>query len=967
MVDVFARRRSTPGRERSVRLRTAGIVVGICLPILLFGSAMVVLFENQQRDFVTQGMQRDAGTVAQGVLARLVLNRTMLEDAALSQIDEIDRDRATRILDNRDFLQLASRLLRARPRIQGLRWMRPGLPPLDLGRRGIALPPVSADLMVQPWPTPQSILSELVSLPGEPPLVAVRANLGAGQGDGNLIAFIDTSSIVEVLTRYEFPGGWPILVVDEMLTPFASDGDAKEMATVRAALADPMIGAELRAGKSHIPGAGDSSGDLTLVAAPVPRTRWMLVMGAPADLIAVPGRHIQWAIAAALLLSGLLTLGMAGLALRGYRLRMEAHERDAIRAVEQRSLAIIESTNDAIIEADRNLRITFLNGAARAMIDQPGDLIGRDAGDLFPALAPGSDLRLRCHRVLTTGQPDELEMLRLATPRWVHVRLFPNPDGRIVAYVRDITDRKLSEQTVAGHRSLLERLIETLPDPIFAKDLEGRYLLANSALASTMGCDRRELIGRSDLEMAPAEQLGMIQEVDRMVLAEGRLMTIERTVDNGQGRLRHLLISVAPLKDAQGQVAGLVGTSRDMTELRQVEEHLRHSQRLEAVGRLTGGIAHDFNNLLLVIVTNLDLMLSLTEEEDLRQLAEEALAAADRGSLLTKRLLVFARRSALNPRAVDLNALVAGMLSVLRRTLSTAIDLRFEPGEGLWPAMADPGQVEDALLNLVINARDAMPNGGRILIRTGNEGLSRETAKQAGDMVPGDYAWLSVIDSGTGMTAEVLNRAIEPFFTTKDVGKGTGLGLSQIYGFAKQSGGHFRLESEVGIGTAARIYLPRAGLLGSGAHDDRIGDDLRGDERILVCEESFEARRETAASLRALGYRIVEAADEATALERLGLGQERVDLILADLVMSGGNRGVDLARRACQLVPGIRVLLMSGYDGTVGRGAEEFALIAKPFGLQALARRLREVLDRPAPARVPEALLGAAQDGERGA
>ncbi len=392
---------------------------------------------------------------------------------------------------------------------------------------------------------------------------------------------------------------------------------------------------------------------------------------------------------------------------------------------------------------------------------------------------------------------------------------------------------------------------------------------------------------------------------------------------------------------------------KQRNDIAELNARLQQSQRMEAIGQLTGGVAHDFNNLLTVVLGNAEL---LAEQDNAdpqqRQLAESIIQAAQRGAKLTAGLLAFARKQALDPKPVDINQLLAGMDQMLRRTLGEHIEIELIRAAGLWTALIDQGLLENALLNLCINSRDAMPGGGRLTLETANVRLDADYAQRHNDVTAGQYVMLAVSDSGAGISAEHLQRVFEPFFTTKDKGKGTGLGLSMVYGFVKQSAGHVAIYSEPGQGTTVRLYLPR--FLGSGsptpASESATGI-AGGSETILLVEDDDDVRRYATAALQSFGYRVIEAADGPSALALLRQHDE-VDLLFTDVVMPGGMNGRMLVDAARQLRPGLRVLYTSGYTenaivhhGRLDPGAQ---LLGKPYRRSDLDRAVREAL-KPRP------------------
>jgi PAS domain S-box-containing protein len=393
-----------------------------------------------------------------------------------------------------------------------------------------------------------------------------------------------------------------------------------------------------------------------------------------------------------------------------------------------------------------------------------------------------------------------------------------------------------------------------------------------------------------------------------------------------------------------------------IAEREQAEEALRQAQKMEAVGQLTGGIAHDFNNLLTIVTGNIEASRRYLGEEApprVQRALGNALVGAERAAVLTQRLLAFSRRQPLDPRPVDLNKLVTSMSELLHRSLGETVVVETILGAGVWRTEVDSNQLENAILNLALNARDAMPAGGKLTIETANTHLDRDYAGKNAGVAAGQYVAICVTDTGTGMDPDTLSRAFEPFFTTKEVGKGTGLGLSMVYGFAKQSGGHLRIVSEVGSGTTVHMYLPR--LMREDVEQDEpafaaIPEGTR-DETILVCEDDDDVRTYSVEVLRELGYRVLEAHDGPSALRLLQRQEGKVHLLFTDVVLPGGMTGAGLAREARALRPDLRILFTTGYarDAIVHHGRLDpgVELITKPFAYADLASRIREILDRP--------------------
>ena len=432
--------------------------------------------------------------------------------------------------------------------------------------------------------------------------------------------------------------------------------------------------------------------------------------------------------------------------------------------------------------------------------------------------------------------------------------------------------------------------------------------------------------------------------VDRIATAVARL---------GRGDLATRLTAPIP-RGELGTLMEAVNTAAQSLESQRADidmlhGHLRQSQKMEAVGHLTGGIAHDFNNLMTVILGNSEILKDELEDNPrLRKLAETSLAASERASDLTRSLLAFARKQPLNPRSIDLNDLLGRMKGLLERALGETIACTFLPGAAPWPALIDATQLESAVLNLAINARDAMPDGGRLTIESANATLDEDYCRTNDGATPGDYVMISVTDTGTGMPPEVMERAFDPYFTTKEVGKGSGLGLSMVYGFVKQSNGHVRIYSEIGHGTIVKLYLLRADRADA-ANDAMAGAHIaRGNgETVLIVEDNDIVRGHVVGLVSELGYRTLIARDGGEALVILR-GSSAIDLLFTDIVMPGGLSGIDLAREAAVLRPGLKVLYTSGYsesivaqDGQLDVGSQ---FLSKPYRRLDLATKIHQAL-----------------------
>ncbi len=528
--------------------------------------------------------------------------------------------------------------------------------------------------------------------------------------------------------------------------------------------------------------------------------------------------------------------------------------------------------------------------------------------------------------------------------------------ARIGRLQEQIERLETAKRALQRSEDYYKALIEKSTDMLSVVTAEGRVEYVSPAVEEALGYPPADRVGADALRLAhPDDRDALLGMIQRAIAEPGQLAGF-------QGRLRHadgswrIVESVASAVTLGDDQRHVMVNSRDITdrvradrERVALEEQLRQSQKLEAVGKLTGGVAHDFNNLLTVILGNLELLQDEEPpESSAADLARQAQDAADRGARLTQRLLAFSRRQSLRPAAVDLRTLVRGMDDLLRRTLGETIEIVVRIPDDLWLLEADPTQLEQVILNLAINARDAMPDGGRLTIQVSNVQPGADALAQFSELEPGDYVALSVSDTGIGMAEEVLERAFDPFFTTKEVGEGTGLGLSMVYGFVKQSHGHVELRSRPGEGTVVQVLLPRSqeAATSKGWGTDAEEPTGRG-ETILVVEDDPNVRRVTVRLLARLGYTTLEAGDGPAAMELLE-GDGTIDLMFTDVVLPGGMSGVDLARAARAVRPALRVLYTSGYtrDAIVhhGRSDPGVELLEKPFSRTGLAVKIAEAL-----------------------
>jgi len=554
-------------------------------------------------------------------------------------------------------------------------------------------------------------------------------------------------------------------------------------------------------------------------------------------------------------------------------------------------------------------------------------------------------------------------------------RLYEVSQKEIAA--RDEAEQKLQELNSTLERRIAERarelalsttqledterrfrmLVEGVTDyAIFMLDPAGIVTNWNPGAERIKGYSREEIVGQHFSRFyTDQDREDRIPEKALETAARTGKIEMEGWRVRKDGTTFWASVVINAIRDASGQVVGFAKVTRDLTERRETEERQRQSQKMESVGQLTGGVAHDFNNLLTVIVGNLEALQrhlggGSPDHDRLRRSADNAMRGARRAESLTQRLLAFSRQQPLEPRSVDVGRLVSGMSDLLRRTLGEQVAVETVLAGGLWRAHADPSQLEVAIVNLAVNARDAMPNGGKLTIETANVQLDEIYASAQVEVVPGQYVMLAVSDNGSGMTEDVKAKAFDPFFTTKDIGHGTGLGLSQVYGFVKQSRGHVKIYSEPVEGTTVKIYLPRYHVETEELTEQPAQPIPRGagHETILVVEDDGDVRNYTTDTLRELGYHVLEASNGAAALQMLEHHPE-VDVLFTDVGLPGGMNGRRLAEEARKRRNTIKVLFTTGYarnaivhEGRLDPGVE---LVTKPFTQGALAEKLRDIID----------------------
>ncbi len=636
--------------------------------------------------------------------------------------------------------------------------------------------------------------------------------------------------------------------------------------------------------------------------------------------------------------------------------------------------ALVRDAPDHIVIVDRDHAVQFRN---RDELGNPAPtVIGFPIEQHF-----AGESRQRLHDAIEAvfesaeGTSVELQVEAQDGPRWYVSRIGPVFRGgqvqRVSMVSTNITERMARSRAEARQRELLQQsearfrtLVESAPEAVLILDTDSqRFVDVNANACTLFGMTRDQLLASGPLQISPpAQPDGSLSAVaaeqhirDAM---NGQSVRFEWTHRNLSGEALACEVRLVRLPDderplVRGSIIDIGERKRDEAERERLTHELAQSQKMQAIGQLTGGVAHDFNNLLTVIMSGLDMIGGDADDpERVRNLAGQALEAAQRAASLTQRLLAFARRQPLRPQVIDLNQLVANAEHLLRRTLGETITIETVTGDGLWPCESDPVQLENVILNLAINARDAMPDGGHLSIETANARLDRYYAEHNDDVLPGQYVMLAVSDNGYGMEPGVLRQAFEPFFTTKPTGEGSGLGLSMVYGFVKQSGGHVKIYSEPDAGSTVRIYLPRADRAARtpGIVQRPPETTPRGQgQRLLVVEDDDAVRLLVVEELHSLGYATIDAANGRDALGLLEHAE--VDMILSDVVLPGGMNGTELAAGVLALRPGLPVLFMSGYTENAiihnGRLDPGVNLLEKPFSRRQLAQAVSAALAAP--------------------
>ena len=636
------------------------------------------------------------------------------------------------------------------------------------------------------------------------------------------------------------------------------------------------------------------------------------------------------------------------------RSRREAASERKLRT-ERESLfsAVVESSNDPIITKSLDGSITGWNRAAEHLFGYTAaEAIGQSI-NIIVAPERREEVRDIVERV-SRGEPIEhYETSRVCKDgRSVDVSLSISPiraaSGKILGIsktARDITESKRTQQALSQEMEERQRIFDSSNDLIFVTDSEGNFIQVSPSVSAILGYQPSDMVGRNAIDFIHPDDL----EHTRREMRAGRRGQSKRNFETRYVSKDGKTVALNWTGNWSEPVRRHFFIGRDLTEKQAAEAQLRHAQKMDAVGQLTGGVAHDFNNILTVITGTIGILEeAVADQPQLAAIAKLIDEAADRGANLTKHLLAFARKQPLQPLEVDVNALVLESAKLLHPTLGEHIEITPLLDDDVWTALIDPNLLTTAVLNLAINARDAMPNGGKLALETSNIFLDENYASMHSEVAPGNYVMIAVSDTGSGIPPAVLERVFEPFFTTKEVGRGTGLGLSMVFGFVKQSGGHVKIYSEEGHGTSVKMYLPRATGLQQTTAEALVAADIEGgNETVLVVEDDTLVRRYVMTQIESLGYTALEAANASDALRFID-EVTAIDLLFTDVIMPGNMNGRQLVDEALKRRPGLKTLFTSGYTENAivhhGRLDSGVLLLAKPYRKSELARMLRLAL-----------------------
>lgn len=599
-----------------------------------------------------------------------------------------------------------------------------------------------------------------------------------------------------------------------------------------------------------------------------------------------------------------------------------------------------------------DLRYVFVNKTAAAWLARsPEEIIGQSLPDVFGAEL--DKIRSFVDQSLAGEHVSFVEEVSYpdGKTRVVRANYVPqfDTDGEVegfISLIEDISELRQAEQAIRDSEERFRGMIENSPSAIFLKDLKGRFQLVNSKFEEWYGYSSDEVIGKTSQDINPEEISALYVEQDADVIASNTPIERRQKIPFADGSLHNIILNKFPVRDGRGRMVGIGSINTDITDYQKVQEQLHQAQKMEAVGQLTGGVAHDFNNLLAVVLGNAEILGDELGESSQLAAIERA---GKRGAELTERLLSFSRQQALAPQSIKLETLIPSLLNLINRTLGAQVKIVQEMPASLWSVLADPGQFENALMNLAINARDAMPEGGTLTVHCVNVVYREHDERLGEEIATGEYVQIAVSDTGSGMSDETRAHVFEPFFTTKDVGAGSGLGLSMVYGFARQSGGGIFIQSAPGEGTEVVMYLPRSGI-GPIEQETSSIDVLQpgNGELILVLEDDPDMSMFVRNFLEGLSYQVEVASDAAAAQKVLDAHGTEIDLLLSDVILPGGVSGPQFCAEAKRINPALKVVFMTGYDPDIGTeaGVSEIgdALLTKPFERAELANTLYGIL-----------------------
>jgi PAS domain S-box-containing protein len=634
--------------------------------------------------------------------------------------------------------------------------------------------------------------------------------------------------------------------------------------------------------------------------------------------------------------------------------REAAFVRDQHTVRERLFSSVVESSIDAIITTALDGTITAWNRAAERLF---GYSATEAVGEHFALIVP-PHRREEADRIL--GQVNRGERIEQFETVRVHkdgqsvdVSLTFSPIRSAAGHItgaskiaRDITESKRTETALNRETEERQRIFETSQDLILVTDGIGNFIQVSPSVANILGYRPEEMVGRSAVDFIHPDDLESTRQEMRAARRGLQVRSFEARYPHRDGQ--HI-VTLNWMGSWSEPVRRHFFIGRDVSEKRAAEAQLRQAQKMDAIGQLTGGVAHDFNNILTVITGTIGILTeAVADKPEFVSIAKLIDDAAERGAQLTKHLLAFARRQPLQPVEIDVNSLIVEAAKLLHPTLGEQIEISPKLADEAWPTLVDPNQLTTAVLNLALNARDAMPRGGKLTLETRNVHLDEDYARLNSEVAPGDYVMIAVSDTGTGIAADLIEKVFDPFFTTKEVGKGTGLGLSMVFGFVKQSGGHIKIYSEEGHGTTVRIYLPRSTGQGQAIVDTAASASIeRGSETVLIVEDDALVRTYVMAQVASLGYATLEAANAAEALKIIDNGAD-VDLLFTDVIMPGGMNGRQLVDQALKRRPSLKTLFTSGYTENAilhhGRLDEGVLLLAKPYRKPELARMIRVAL-----------------------